>query len=204
MRRRWNSRWPLAWPSSIFQSSPRLPTLNLSPQESFVSKPAGIAQAWTHVGWKREVVDVGVASYRPDERTVDSQSDIRNIIALNERDPEVLLGSHRFTTWKRRVARVGARLDEEAHRRHSIQPALNELGLPKRNPLRAVGIDGGYVKASDAPSRQEGWVEVMVGKSPPRAGNDEPHTQDTRATQFSRSDHQLRGGGWQSQLAADV
>jgi hypothetical protein len=40
-----------------------------------------------------------------------------------------------------------------------------------RNPLRAVGIDGGYVKASDAPSRQEGWFEVMVGKSLPRAGN---------------------------------
>lgn len=34
---------------------------------------------------------------RPDEHTVDNQSDIRNIIALNDRDPEVLLGSHRFT-----------------------------------------------------------------------------------------------------------
>jgi hypothetical protein len=76
-----------------------------------------------------------------------------------------------ITTWKRQVARVGARLDEEAHHRHSSQPALNEFGLPKRNPLRAVGIDGGYVKASDAPSRQEGWFEVMVGKSLPRAGN---------------------------------
>ena len=38
------------------------------------------------------------------------------------------------------------------------------------NPLRAVGIDGGYVKATDAPSRQEGWLEVMVGKSLPPAG----------------------------------
>jgi len=76
-----------------------------------------------------------------------------------------------ITTWKRQVARVGARLDEEAHHRHSIQPALNEFGLPKRNPLRAVGIDGRYVKASDAPSRQEGWFEVMVGKSLPRSGN---------------------------------
>lgn len=46
---------------------------------------------------------------------------------------------------------------------------LNEFGLPLRNPLRAVGIDGGYVKASDAPSRQEGWFEIMVGKSLPRA-----------------------------------
>jgi len=37
--------------------------------------------------------------------------------------------------------------------------------------LHTVGIDGGYVKASDAPSRQEGWFEVMVGKSLPRAGS---------------------------------
>ena len=76
-----------------------------------------------------------------------------------------------ITTWKRHVARVGGRLDEEAHHRLSRQPALNEFDLPTRNPLRAVGIDGGYLKASDAPSRQEGWFEVMVGKSLPRAGS---------------------------------
>ena len=76
-----------------------------------------------------------------------------------------------ITTWKRHVARVGGRLDDEAHERQTSPPALNEFGLPKRNPLRAVGIDGGYVKASDAPSRQEGWFEVMVGKSLPREGN---------------------------------
>ena len=76
-----------------------------------------------------------------------------------------------ITTWKRHVARVGGRLDEQAHHRLTSQPALNEFGLPTRNPLRAVGIDGGYVKASDAPSRQEGWFEVMVGKSLPREGN---------------------------------
>jgi hypothetical protein len=75
-----------------------------------------------------------------------------------------------ITTWKRHVAGVGGLLDEEAHHRLKSQPALNEFGLPKRNPLRAVGIDGGYVKASDAPSRQEGWFEVMVGKSLPREG----------------------------------
>jgi hypothetical protein len=72
-----------------------------------------------------------------------------------------------ITTWKRHVARVGGRLDEEAHHRSKSQPALNEFGVPKRNPLRAVGIDGGYVKSSDAPSWQDGWFEVMVGKSLP-------------------------------------
>ena len=39
-----------------------------------------------------------------------------------------------ITTWKRQVARVGERLDEEAHHRLSRQPALNEFDLPTRNP----------------------------------------------------------------------
>jgi hypothetical protein len=55
-----------------------------------------------------------------------------------------------ITTWKRHVAQVGERLDEEAHHRLSSQPTLNQFGLPTLNPLRAVGIDGGYVKASEA------------------------------------------------------
>jgi hypothetical protein len=75
-----------------------------------------------------------------------------------------------ITTWKRHVASIGARLDREAHERIVAAPVLNEFGLPKRNPLQAIGIDGGYVKAADAPSRHEGWFEVMVGKSLPRAG----------------------------------
>jgi hypothetical protein len=75
-----------------------------------------------------------------------------------------------ITTWKRHVGTIGARLDREAHEHIASSSSLNEFGLPKRNPLQAVGIDGGYVKASDAPSRQEGWFEVMVGKSLPRTG----------------------------------
>jgi hypothetical protein len=75
-----------------------------------------------------------------------------------------------ITTWKRHVATLGARLDREAHERIVAAPAINEFGLPKRNPLQAIGIDGGYVKAADALSRHEGWFEVMVGKSLPRAG----------------------------------
>jgi hypothetical protein len=51
-----------------------------------------------------------------------------------------------ITTWKRHVARVGERLNEESHHRLSRQRVLNEFDLPTRNPLRAVGIDGGYVK----------------------------------------------------------
>ncbi len=58
-----------------------------------------------------------------------------------------------------------------AHDALPIEPQLNEFGLPKRHPLQAVGIDGAYVKATDAPSRQEGWFEVIVGKSLPREGS---------------------------------
>jgi hypothetical protein len=60
-------------------------------------------------------------------------------------------------------------LTRGTHQPAKLHQPLNEFGLPLRNPLRAVGIDGGYVKASDAPSRQEGWFEIMVGKSLPRA-----------------------------------
>jgi hypothetical protein len=33
------------------------------------------------------------------------------------------------------------------------------------SPVKAIGIDGGYVRAHDAKSPQEGWFEVIVGKS---------------------------------------
>ena len=73
-----------------------------------------------------------------------------------------------ITSWHRRIGRIGERLDREAHDALAVKPQLNEFGLPKRHPLQAVGIDGAYVKATDAPSRQEGWFEVIVGKSLPR------------------------------------
>jgi hypothetical protein len=72
------------------------------------------------------------------------------------------------TSWHRRIGRIGERLDREAHDELAVEPQFNEFGLPKRHPLQAVGIDGAYVKATDAPSRQEGWFEVIVGKSLPR------------------------------------
>jgi hypothetical protein len=73
-----------------------------------------------------------------------------------------------ITSWKRHISRIGDRLDREAHESLPVEPRFNEFGLPKRHPLQAVGIDGAYVKATDAPSRQEGWFEVIVGKSLPR------------------------------------
>jgi hypothetical protein len=49
-------------------------------------------------------------------------------------------------------------------------PTLNEFGYPSATRFKRWASTAGYVKASDAPSRQEGWFEVMVGKSLPRAG----------------------------------
>ena len=42
--------------------------------------------------------------------------------------------------------------------------------LPEPEGPLTVGIDGGYVHAREAPSRQEGWFEVIVGKSVPTDG----------------------------------
>jgi hypothetical protein len=63
------------------------------------------------------------------------------------------LGSHTsLTTWKRHAAKVGERLDRQAHEHLPTSRAVNASGLPRRHPLKAVGIDGAYVKAADAPS----------------------------------------------------
>lgn len=36
--------------------------------------------------------------------------------------------------------------------------------LPRPDPPLTVGIDGGYVHSRHAPSRREGWFEVVAGK----------------------------------------
>jgi len=40
-----------------------------------------------------------------------------------------------------------------------------EQSLPDPAPPLIVGLDGGYVHSCDQPNRQEGWFEVIVGKS---------------------------------------
>lgn len=37
--------------------------------------------------------------------------------------------------------------------------------LPDPTPPLTVGLDGGYVHSCEQPNRQEGWFEVIVGKS---------------------------------------
>ncbi len=42
--------------------------------------------------------------------------------------------------------------------------------LPPPSPPLTVGLDGGYVHATDQKSRTEGWFQVIVGKSMPEEG----------------------------------
>jgi hypothetical protein len=37
--------------------------------------------------------------------------------------------------------------------------------IPQRSPVKAIAVDGGYIRSAGVTSRQEGWFEVMVGKS---------------------------------------
>ena len=37
--------------------------------------------------------------------------------------------------------------------------------IPEPTPVKAVGIDGGYIRLAGRKSRRDGWFEVMVGKS---------------------------------------
>ncbi|MEA5598821.1 ISKra4 family transposase [Rivularia sp. UHCC 0363] len=85
---------------------------------------------------------------------------------------------------------IGASLNAASVRQNLHQVALQleaELGeeqsvfiegcpdewakLPRPELPLTVGIDGGYVHSSEQTSRQDGWFEVIVGKSIPASGN---------------------------------
>jgi hypothetical protein len=42
--------------------------------------------------------------------------------------------------------------------------------IPPPKPGITVGLDGGYIRSRDAPSRNEGWFEVIAGKSTVQQG----------------------------------
>jgi hypothetical protein len=66
------------------------------------------------------------------------------------------------------VHKIAQRMEEELgeERFLFITPEDNEdLSLPDPGPPLTVGLDGGYVHSCEQPSRQEGWFEVIVGKS---------------------------------------
>lgn len=72
------------------------------------------------------------------------------------------------------VHKVAHRMEEELgeERFLFITPEDNEdPSLPDPGPPFAVGLDGGYVHSCEQPNRQEGWFEVIVGKSMTPEGN---------------------------------
>jgi hypothetical protein len=64
---------------------------------------------------------------------------------------------------RRRVQRVSQRIEARSMEAPPAETAAPAIPAP--SPVRAIGIDGGYVRASNAPTPQEGWFEVIVGKS---------------------------------------
>ena len=69
------------------------------------------------------------------------------------------------TSARRCVAQVGARLDLLSEQvTIDCDPDERPL-IPPAHPVRAIGIDGGYVKRAGCKGRSDGWFEVMVAKS---------------------------------------
>ena len=60
-------------------------------------------------------------------------------------------------------------VDPQSHRIEAEQWAQNNIPPPK--PRITVGLDGGYVRARDAPSPREGWFEGITGKSTVEEGS---------------------------------
>jgi hypothetical protein len=74
------------------------------------------------------------------------------------------------TTIRRRVAGLGRRLESSKATVAVEQPLCVDLparrcAIPQYSSVRAVGIDGGYIRLAGHSSRQDGWFEVIVGKS---------------------------------------
>jgi DNA-binding ferritin-like protein (Dps family) len=72
------------------------------------------------------------------------------------------------TTMQRHLHHVAERMEGELGEERGIFiegcPAT-WVKLPPPGPPMTVGLDGGYVHASDQKSRTEGWFEVIAGKS---------------------------------------
>ncbi|MEX3845495.1 ISKra4 family transposase [Paraburkholderia sp. BR10882] len=74
------------------------------------------------------------------------------------------------TTIRRRVDALGRRLDSSmatvaVEQRRYVDLPAGRCAIPQRSSVRAVGIDGGYIRLAGHSGRQDGWFEVIVGKS---------------------------------------
>jgi len=72
------------------------------------------------------------------------------------------------------VHKVAHRMEGELGEERFLFITLEEnadQSLPDPGPPLTVGLDGGYVHSCEQPNRQEGWFEVIVGKSLTAEGN---------------------------------
>ncbi|GLC95802.1 hypothetical protein Tamer19_52110 [Cupriavidus sp. TA19] len=46
-----------------------------------------------------------------------------------------------------------------------VEASVRSPEIPEPSPVRAVGIDGGFLRRAGHRRRQDGWFEVIVGKS---------------------------------------
>ena len=74
------------------------------------------------------------------------------------------------TTIRRRVATLGHRLESSnaaiaVEQRRYVDLPAGRCAIPQHSSIRAVGIDGRYIRLAGHSSRQDGWFEVIVGKS---------------------------------------
>ncbi|MFS8980923.1 ISKra4 family transposase [Cupriavidus necator] len=70
---------------------------------------------------------------------------------------------------RRQVTTLGRRLEAEqatdALQHAEVTASVGSSEIPEPSPIRAVGIDGGYLRLARHRRRQDGWFEVIVGKS---------------------------------------
>jgi hypothetical protein len=75
------------------------------------------------------------------------------------------------TSIRRKLHEVAERIESKlGEERLLFLSVEEEAPLPDPSAPLAVGLDGGYVHSCEQRSRQEGWFEVIVGKSVPVEG----------------------------------
>ena len=66
---------------------------------------------------------------------------------------------------RRTLHRTSERIEADSAQQPAAAIDVPRACIPAPSSVRAIGIDGGYVRAHDAKTPQEGWFEVIVGKS---------------------------------------
>lgn len=70
---------------------------------------------------------------------------------------------------RRQVTAPGRRLEAEqatdARQRVEMAASIRSPDIPEPSPVRAIGVDGDYLRLTGRKRHQDGWFEVIVGKS---------------------------------------